>query len=88
MGSLAGNAVGPGHFFRSIKGMPVQSAGRIIGAGRNNQELVDNIAEILRPVIPQGILCIKGCSHVEPVKPHLVRINFFVPESAFSNAWL
>ena len=72
--------------------MPQQARGGIEGAVIDQAELVRDVGEVARfqriRHEPRRIEGVEGLGHVQAIQPHLLRIDFFVPEASFRSAGL
>ena len=92
MGRLPGGLVAPEHFARIVVGVAVKPRRGVIGMRGHDDELIHDVVDsllVLAPgEVPHGILGVERLGHVQPVEPHLVRVDLLVPESPVGVAGL
>ena len=74
--------IGPTLTTAHVARMLIEIGRRVVGMMGSHQELIDDIGIIIHAAVAVGILGIEGGTHVDTVKPHLMGIDFLVPEAS------
>src|SRR6266498_3931350 len=78
--------IGPALLSRFIPTVIEQTRLRIARVTLDQNELFGDVVKIAVFMKHRGVLGIEGLSHIETVQPHLRRIYFLMPETAFRSA--
>ena len=85
MPAASGDAVGPVHLPALVPAVAVEAGGVVVGVAGHYDELAYHVGGHVLAVAT-AIFGHERRAHVEPVEPHLVRVDLLVPESALARA--
>ena len=85
---LSGDRICPTFLATDVTGMTVKTVLGVISMAGYCNKLIDNILIILYTVVTKSIFGIERCSHINAIQPHLIGINFLMPETSILIAWM